>query len=253
MRVLRWLIVAVGALLVSQVLATDFNDAVTGCASSCLPAEQQSRSAAPGASDTRYTISGSVVDEESGESVVGATVYVPADRIGTATNQYGFYSLTVNADSVTLIVSHVSYVPQVLHVRLDSDRRLDIRLVHGTTTLEEIEVIAESGASIVDETQMSVTRLPVATIRKIPALAGELDVLKTLQLLPGVQTGREATSGLYVRGGGPDQNLILLDGVPVYNPYHLFGFLSVFNGDAVKDITLIKGGFPARYADDCPP
>ena len=194
----------------------------------------------------RYVISGFVVDAESTESLVGATVYAPEIGIGTTTNRYGFFSLSVPADSVRLVVSHVGYLPLTLNQTLTEDLQLNIELNSEATRLDEVEVIA-GGESSVEAVQMSQIKLPIGTIRTLPVLAGETDVFKTLQLLPGVQSGREGTAGLYVRGGTPGQNLILLDGVTVYNPNHLYGFLSVFNSDAIKDVTLIKGGIPARY------
>ncbi len=194
----------------------------------------------------RSVISGFVVDAESSESLVGATVYVPEMDLGTTTNRYGFFSLSVAADSVRLIISHIGYLPRILNQELTEDVRLNIELRPETTRLGEMEIVAV-GESSVEAIQMSQIKLPIATIRALPVLAGETDVFKTLQLLPGVQSGREGTTGLYVRGGSPDQNLVLLDGVTVYNPSHLYGFLSVFNSDAIKDVTLIKGGIPARY------
>ena len=193
-----------------------------------------------------YVISGFVLDAESTESLVGATVSAPDLGIGTTANRYGFFSLSVPADSVRLVVSHVGYLPRSLNQKLTDDLRLNIELNPEATTLDEMEIIAV-GESSVEAVQMSQIKLPIGTIRALPVLAGETDVFKSLQLLPGVQSGREGTSGLYVRGGSPDQNLVLLDGVTVYNPSHLYGFLSVFNSDAIKDITLIKGGIPARY------
>ncbi len=193
------------------------------------------------------TVSGHVVNAESGENVIGATVYAPHLRVGATSNQFGFYSLTVEADTLTLIVSHVGYETQTLHLHLESELRLDIELNPATISMEEVEVVAGVGETHVERVQMSSVTLPIAQIQSLPALLGEIDVLKVVQLLPGVQSGREGTSGLYVRGGGPDQNLLLLDGMPVYNAGHLFGFMSVFMGDAIKDVSLIKGGFPARY------
>ena len=190
-----------------------------------------------------YVISGFVVDAESTESLVEATVSAPDLGIGTTTNRYGFFSLSVPAGSVRLVVSHVGYLPRTLNQTLTEDLRLNIELNPQTTRLDEMEVVGV-GESSVEAVQMSQIKLPIGTIRALPVLAGETDVFKTLQLLPGVQSGREGTSGLYVRGGSPDQNLVLLDGVTVYNPSHLYGFLSVFNSDAIKDITLIKGGTP---------
>ena len=194
----------------------------------------------------KYVVSGFVVDAENSESLVGATVYAPELRIGATTNQYGFFSLSVSADSVRLVISHVGYLSLTLNQVLTEDIRLNIELSPQASRLDEVEVIAV-GQSSVEAIQMSQIKLPVETIRALPVLLGETDILKTLQLLPGVQSGREGTAGLYIRGGTPDQNLILLDGVTVYNPSHLFGFLSVFNSDVIKDVTLIKGGVPARY------
>ncbi|MCY4674351.1 MAG: TonB-dependent receptor [Bacteroidetes bacterium] len=194
----------------------------------------------------RYVISGFVVDAESTESLVGATVYAPDIGIGTTTNRYGFFSLSVPADSVRLVVSHVGYIPFTLDQKLTDDIQLSIELRPGITRLGEVEIVA-AGESVVEAVQMSQIKLPVGTIRALPVLAGETDIFKTLQLLPGVQSGREGAVGLYVRGGSPDQNLVLLDGVTVYNASHLYGFLSVFNSDAIKEVTLIKGGIPARY------
>jgi len=194
----------------------------------------------------RFVVSGFVVDAESAESLIGATVYAPEMRIGTTTNRYGFFSITVPTDSIRLIVSHVGYLPRAIDRILTEDVQLNIELNSKLTTLEELEVTAV-GESVVEAVQMSQIKLPVETIRALPVLAGETDIFKTLQLLPGVQSGREGSAGLYIRGGSPDQNLVLLDGVTLYNPSHLYGFLSVFNSDAIKDVTLIKGGIPARY------
>lgn len=195
----------------------------------------------------RYTISGNIEDTESGESLIGATIWAPHQANGTATNRYGFYSMTVNADTVTLVFSYVGYGSRAMYLTLDGDMRVDVELTESVVGLEGVEIVATEGESHVEQTQMSRIELPVAQIQTLPALLGETDVLKAIQLLPGVQSGTEGTSGLYVRGGGPDQNLILLDGTPVYNASHLFGFMSVFNGDAIKKVELFKAGFPARY------
>ena len=194
-----------------------------------------------------YTVSGQVVDAESGENVIGAAIYAPYLERGITTNQYGFFSLTLQADTVTLVLSHVAYVTQMRFVELSADIWLDVALQPTRVRLDEVEVVALRGDTPVEVVQMSQVNLPIAQIQAIPALLGEVDVLKVIQLLPGVQSGKEGTSGLYVRGGGPDQNLILLDGITVYNASHLIGFLSTFNGDAIKNASLIKGGFPARY------
>ena len=197
---------------------------------------------------TAHTISGIITDAESGETIIGAAIYVPVLQIGTTTNQYGFFSLTVETDTITLVISHLAFEPQTISRQLSSDLRLDLTLEPATLQIEGVEVVAvATGESPVQQTQMSRVDLPIKQIETLPALLGEIDVLKVIQLLPGVQSGQEGTTGLYVRGGGPDQNMFLLDGTQIYNPSHLFGFLSVFNGEAIKDVTLLKGGFPARY------
>lgn len=192
----------------------------------------------------RYSVSGYVRDAESGESLIGANVLNLKSLEGTAANTYGFYSLTLNADSVHLRFSYVGYEAQGQRLLLTKDTTLQISL-KPVNQLEEVVVKADR--PIEESTQMSRIDLPVAQIKALPALLGEVDVLKAIQLLPGVQSGTEGSSGIYVRGGGPDQNLILLDGVPVYNASHLFGFFSVFNADAINRVELVKGGFPARY------
>lgn len=195
----------------------------------------------------RYTLSGYVVDAASGEKLIGATVYAPRVQRGAATNEQGFFSLRLPADSVAVAVSYVGYQQQVDTLALAEDRRVVYELTPAEVRLDAVEVVADRTASVVEETQMSGIALPVATVRSLPVLLGETDILKTLQLMPGVQSGTEGTSGLHVRGGSPDQNLILLDGAPLYNVSHLFGFLSVFNTDVVNNVQMLKGGFPARY------
>ena len=197
--------------------------------------------------DQRFTLSGFVTDAENGEALIGANLYVPQLQVGTGTNDYGFYSLTLPADSVYLRISYLGYQPRVLAIDLRGDLDLDVELTLTSVGLGEVEVVAERGENEVESTQMSVIDLPLEEVKKLPAFLGEIDVIKAIQLLPGVQSGTEGSTGLYVRGGGPDQNLILLDGAPVYNASHVFGFLSVFNADALQNVRLIKGGFPARY------
>lgn len=202
----------------------------------------QDRAAAP-----RHTLSGYVVDAESGEALIGANLYARALQRGAVTNAYGYYSLILPADSVEVVVSYIGYTARAFRLRLSADRTLRVELAPDAVALDGVEVVAERGGALHEESQMSAIEVPMAAVEQVPALLGEADVLKTLQLLPGAQSGTEGTSGLYVRGGGPDQNLILLDGAPVYNVSHLFGFFSVFNADAIQRVNLIKGGFPARY------
>lgn len=193
-----------------------------------------------------FTISGTIVDDETGEQLISANIFSEQEGVGTTSNNFGFYSISLAQGETSLIFSYIGYESQKIDLNLNKDKRLDIRL-SSSVSLDEVEITAETSRRIAEETQMSTVDIPILQIKKLPALLGETDVLKALQLLPGVQSGGEGQSGLYVRGGSPDQNLILLDGVPVYNVSHLFGFFSVFNSDAIKDVKLIKGGFPARY------
>jgi len=194
----------------------------------------------------KYTISGYISDEENGEKLIAANVLDQNSLAGTVTNTYGFFSLTLPKDSVTLSFSYIGYQPKEIKLYLDKDVSLEIDL-SSSVSLEVVEIVGEKLEKIQESSQMSRIEVPVEQIKKVPALLGEVDVLKTLQLLPGVQSGGEGQSGLYVRGGSPDQNLVLLDGVPVYNVSHLLGFFSVFNADAIKNVTLTKGGVPARF------
>lgn len=194
----------------------------------------------------KYTISGFIGEQGSKESLPGVNVYAPKLKVGAVTNNYGFFTLTLPADSVELLVTYVGYKTQVFKLDLNKNIQLDIPLQH-SVDLKEVEVSADKLENISDEVQMSKIDLPVEQIKNLPALLGEKDVLKAIQLLPGVQKGSEGSSGIYVRGGGPDQNLIILDDATVYNATHLFGFFSLFNGDALKSVELTKGGFPARY------
>ncbi len=196
-------------------------------------------------SQTKYTISGYVSEQGSKENLPGVYVVIPKLKTGTSTNSYGFYSITLAQDSVEMIVSYVGYRSKKVNLYLNKNISLNFELA--ADQLEEVEVTAEQNYKVSEDVQMSTIDIPIEQIKQIPALLGEKDVLKVIQLMPGVQKGSEGSSGIYVRGGGPDQNLIILDEAPVYNATHLFGFFSVFNGDALKSVELIKGGFPARY------
>lgn len=194
----------------------------------------------------RYTISGFIKERGSGELLAGTSVAIPKHKTGTTTNVYGFFSLTTTSDTFDLIISYVGFKTKVYRVDLRENTELAIEM-EPVTTLTEVVVSADKYRKISTENRMSVIEIPIEQIKDIPALLGEKDVLKVVQLLPGVQKGSEGNSGLYVRGGGPDQNLIILDDATVYNAFHLFGFFSLFNGDALKSVELTKGGFPARY------
>ena len=199
-------------------------------------------------STNRVTISGYVRETGSQEALIGVSVYLPGTTTGTTTNTYGFYSLTLPAqDSLRLAYSFVGYESIERTVTLRTNTTLNVLLIPGRL-LTEVDVKASRTEEKVSESpQMSRIDVPISQIKKIPAFLGEKDVLKVLQLMPGVQKGSEGQTGIYVRGGGPDQNLIILDEATVYNANHLFGFFSVFNGDALKSVELTKGGFPARY------
>ena len=197
--------------------------------------------------DPAHTLSGYVEDAASGEKLIGAVLYEPTLQKGATTNRYGFFSLTLPAGPLKVVVFHIGYQSDTLATRLDQDVQLTIALQPTPLEMGTVQVEAERLDPIQEQSQMSVVQVPIRQIKNAPVLMGEVDVLKTLQLLPGVQSGAEGMSGLYVRGGSPDQNLLLLDGAPVYNASHLFGFFSVFNANAIKNVQLTKAGFPARY------
>lgn len=192
------------------------------------------------------TLSGYVREKGSQENLIGVAVVQQGSTVGTTTNTYGFYSLRLQANQVvTIRFSALGYATQEKTFQLTASRQENIALSPKVQELEEVKVSGQQEANQVP--QMSVVRLPISQIKQIPTLLGEKDVIKALQLLPGVQKGTEGSTALYVRGGGPDQNLILLDEAQVYNANHLFGFFSIFNGDAIKNVDFWKGGFPARY------
>lgn len=193
------------------------------------------------------TLSGHIFDAENGEVLIGATVYVNELKTGTATNEYGFYSVTFPRGKYHFIFSYLGYEPVDMELDIKDDFQKDMELQASSETLEEVVVKGERGDVNVRSPEMSMNRLSIKEIQSIPVLFGEQDVLKTIQLLPGVQGAGEGGSGYYVRGGDAGQNLILLDEAPVYNPSHLLGFFSVFNSDAISDIKLFKGGVPAEY------
>ncbi len=194
----------------------------------------------------KYTLSGYIMDAESNETLIGATIFCAEVELGTTTNEYGFYSITLPEGVYEMTFSYVGYNTKIQKIELKNNIDFSAMLSIGNQ-LEEVVVKADATKYRHAETQMSSNTISLEKVKSIPALMGERDVLKIIQLMPGVQSGGEGTTGLYVRGGGPDQNLMLLDGVPVYNASHLFGFMSTFNGDAIKSVELIKGGFPARY------
>ena len=194
-----------------------------------------------------YTISGTIRDAGTGEELIGVPILIKElPGVGTVCNEYGFYSMTLAGGAYTLKVAYVGYQDKIIPIQLLQHQVLNINMESGAQ-LAEVVVMAQRENENITKAQMGLEKLDVSEIAKIPVLFGEKDVLKTIQLLPGVKSAGEGNSGFYVRGGGADQNLILLDEAPVYNASHLLGFFSTFNSDAIKDVTLIKGNSPANY------
>lgn len=194
-----------------------------------------------------FTVSGYLTDASNGETLIGAFVYLEENNASAVTNEYGFYSLTSDAGTYTLVGSYLGYQDLRVPLDLTQNTKVDLELPLDVNTLDEVVVVAEKEDKNVKQLQMSVNKLDMKTINKLPTLLGETEILRSIQLLPGVTSVGEGAAGFNVRGGSIDQNLVLLDESPVYNSSHLFGFFSVFNPDAVKDVKLYKGGIPARY------
>lgn len=195
----------------------------------------------------KYTISGYIRDSLNGETLIGATITVKGQFKGISSNQYGFFSITLDEGVYTLICTYIGYREKAVGIILDKDQRLNFLAIPKSFQFEEVVVSSKKRDANVKNAQMGRFALPMEQIKSVPAFLGEVDLLKTVQLLPGVRNAGEGSAGIYVRGGGPDQNLILLDDAPVYNTGHLFGFFSIFNADAIKNVSLIKGGMPAQY------
>jgi hypothetical protein len=195
----------------------------------------------------KYTLSGIISDKSSNETLIGVNILFPDEQTGTITNEYGFYSITLPEGTYKLVISYLGFQNIVETIELTSDMTKDFSLEAATETLDEIIITEDIEKLNIRKPQMSVNALSAKTIRQIPVVLGEADVIKAITLLPGVTSAGEGASGFNVRGGAADQNLILLDEAIVYNSSHLFGFFSVFNPDAIKDLRLYKGGIPARY------
>ncbi len=195
----------------------------------------------------KHTLSGTITDASTGEELIGATVYVDELEAGTASNIYGFYSITIPAGIYTVRISYIGYVSKEEVVDFNSNHVLNLELSLQSTKLEEVVITGERADENVRSAEMSIVKMDVKELETIPVLFGEKDILKSIQLMPGVSSAGEGSTGFYVRGGNTDQNLILLDEAPVYNASHLLGFFSVFNSDALKDMRLYKSGIPARY------
>jgi outer membrane cobalamin receptor len=195
----------------------------------------------------KYTISGYIKDANDGEMLIGATVYIENTKTGSSANAYGFYSLSLPPGQYTLSYSYIGYKSQKKDFNLKSDISVNIDLIPEQKTIGEVVIKGEKVDANVKKAEMSVAKLDMMTIKKIPALMGEVDLVKVIQMLPGVVPTSEGTSGFSVRGGGNDQNLVILDEATVYNASHLMGFFSVFNNDAIRDVKLYKGDIPANY------
>ncbi len=195
-----------------------------------------------------HTLSGELKDSKTGEELVGATVYAEELKTGTITNSYGFYSLNLPTGKYTIVFSYIGYETIKRQVDLTTDQKLKIELKESDKQLKEVSINADKPtAKNVEQNKMSVVKMDIKEVKKIPLLLGEVDIIKAVQLLPGIQAAGDGSSNLIVRGGNIDHNLVLLDEAVVYNPSHVLGFFSVFNGDAIKDFEVYKGGIPAQY------
>jgi hypothetical protein len=195
----------------------------------------------------KFTFNGSVTAEKTGEKLIGASLFVTDQHVGTSSNEYGYFSLTLPKGKHTVRVSAIGFTEQTIAIDLDKNINQDIALAAVEKSLENVVVVSSSKNRSLFSAQMGVEKISMQDVKHLPVLLGEKDILKTMQLLPGVKSAGDGNSGFYVRGGAADQNLILLDAAPVYNPSHLLGFFSTFNADAIKDVSLYKGSAPASY------
>ncbi|MDR2834712.1 MAG: TonB-dependent receptor [Bacteroidales bacterium] len=194
----------------------------------------------------KYTLSGYIKDADTKEELQGASIIVKDKALGASANNYGFYSLSLSAGKYEIVVSFLGYKNKNITIDLNKNITLNFEMEMDAVMASEVEITADRDKNI-EDSRMSVTRIPIETVKTLPAFMGEADIMKTIQLLPGIQAAGEGNSGFYVRGGGPDQNLILLDEATIYNASHLLGFFSVFNTDAIRDMEIYKGGMPAQY------
>ena len=198
-------------------------------------------------SQEKFTLSGTITDFKNNETLIGVNIYIPSLKIGTTTNEYGFYSLTAPAGEHQMEITYIGFQTVQKTVNLNQNTKMNFGLNEGGEELQEVVIKDNKGKINIKSPEMSANKLSIATIKKMPVVLGEVDVLKSILLLPGVTNAGEGASGFNVRGGGADQNLILLDEATIFNSSHVFGFFSVFNPDAIKDLKLYKGGIPARY------
>lgn len=195
----------------------------------------------------KFTLSGVIKDAKSNETLIGVNIFIPEIKAGTTTNEYGFYSITIPKGNYTVQISYLGYALSEQKINLDKNTKNNFSLSSDEQQLEEVVITDERKATNIRKAEMSVNKLSMATIKKMPVVMGETDVLKAILMLPGVTNAGEGASGFNVRGGAADQNLILLDEASIFNSSHVFGFFSVFNPDAIKDMKLYKGGIPSRY------
>ena len=195
----------------------------------------------------KFTLSGTIIDANSNETLIGVNVVLPELKTGVTTNEYGFYSITIPKGVYTVQISYLRYQTLQESITLDQNVKNNFKLFSNETALKEVVITDNKTKTDIRKPEMSVNKLSISTIKKMPVVLGEVDVLKSILLLPGVTNAGEGASGFNVRGGGADQNLILLDEATIFNSSHVFGFFSVFNPDAIKDLKLYKGGIPARY------
>ena len=198
-------------------------------------------------SQSKYTLSGHIYDEDNGETMIGARLFFPEINKGVVTNTYGFFSISLPEGTYAFNVSYMGYETLSETIKLNQNISKNFKIAPKSKTTKEVIVTAKEEKANTESTQMGTIELDVEMMKTLPAFLGEVDVLKTIQLLPGVSSANEGAQGFYVRGGGPDQNLVLLDEATVYNASHLFGFFSVFNADAIKSVNIIKGGMPAEF------
>jgi len=198
-------------------------------------------------SQEKYTLSGIITDQSSNETLIGANIIIPSLQSGTTSNEYGFYSITLDKGEYEFQISYLGFKSIVQTINLDRDQTLNFKLMEDSQSLDEIVITEDVEKLNIRKPQMSLNSLSISTIKQIPVVLGEVDLIKSITLLPGVTTAGEGASGFNVRGGAADQNLILLDEATIFNSSHLFGLFSVFNPDAIKDIKLYKGGIPAKY------
>ncbi|MDI1304289.1 MAG: TonB-dependent receptor, partial [bacterium] len=195
----------------------------------------------------KFTLSGTIIDANSNETLIGVNIAIPELKTGVTTNEYGFYSITVPKGNYSLQITYLGYQTIEESINLDLNTKNNFKLLSNETALKEVVIIDTKTKTDIRKPEMSVNKLSISAIKKMPVVLGEVDVLKSILLLPGVTNAGEGASGFNVRGGGADQNLILLDEATIFNSSHVFGFFSVFNPDAIKDLKLYKGGIPARF------